>query len=117
MLRRFLADSYKENFAADRIVGASNKPHKFSNVISFPNGKKLIVDAVARDASSINARVVANFDVKSANDPSIEQRIVYDDGERWSPADLSLLQMGATPVPYSRARDVIRRVADRAMAA
>ena len=95
------------------MIGASNKAHRFANVISFANGRKFIVDAVANEASSINSRVIANLDVKSVNDPTIEQRIVYDDEEPWSAADLNLLQVGATIIPFSRANDVIRRIADR----
>jgi len=111
LLSQYLESSFRDNVSEDRIHGASNKAHKFSNVISFPNGKKFIVDAVANDPASINSRVVANLDVKSAMNPKIVQRIVFDDSVRWSPADLSLLQIGATAVPYSRAREVISRVA------
>jgi hypothetical protein len=117
MLSEFLADVFKEQVAETKIVGASNKSHKFANVISFANGRKLIVDAVANDASSINSRVVANLDIKSSGDRTIEQRIVYDDSERWSAADLNLLKVGATVVPFSRAHEVIRRIADEARAA
>ena len=116
LLANFLADTFSKQLAEERIVGASNKPHKFANVISFANGRKFIVDAVANDPSSINARVIANLDVKSTNDPNIEQRIVYDDLESWSAADLNLLQVGANIVPFSRATEVIRRVADRTRA-
>lgn len=112
MLAQFLENSFGDNLAQARIFGASNKHHKFSNVISFANGRKLIVDAVANEPSSINARVVANLDVKSAHNPNVVQRIVFDDAERWSSSDLSLLQIGATLVPFSRAQDVIRRVAE-----
>jgi hypothetical protein len=117
LLSAFLTEKYREQVSERRIIGASNKPHKFSNVISFANGKKLIVDAVANDPSSINSRVVANLDVRSTNDPTLEQRIVYDDHEKWLSADLKLLQVGATIVPFSRATEVIPRVAERTRAA
>jgi hypothetical protein len=71
----------------------------------------LIIDAVAHDASSINARVVANLDIKSVGDPLIDQRIVYDDQEEWTPADLNLLQVGAPAIPFSRSEEVIYRLA------
>ena len=100
-------------FAPTRIVGASDKAHKFANVVSFANGNKLIVDAVANDPQSVNSRVVANLDVKSKNDPRIAQRIVYDDEDDWLRADLNLLNVGATVVPFSRAQEVIQRVAER----
>jgi len=111
-----LADFLKRTFD-DRvshnaiIVGHSNKPHKFANVVSFASGKRLIIDPVAHEASSINARVVANLDVKANNDPLIEQRIVYDDEEDWTAADLNLLQVGAYAIPFSKSEEVIGRFA------
>ena len=111
LLTRYLENSFRDNVAEDHIHGASNKLHKFQNVISFANGKKFIVDAVTNEASSINSRVVANLDVKAAKNPNIFQRIIFDDSAKWSPSDLSLLQIGATAVPFSRAEEVIARVA------
>jgi hypothetical protein len=117
LLTEFLISSYREQVAETQILGASNKSHKFANVISFANGHKFIVDAVANDPSSINSRVVANLDVRSTKDPSIEQRIVYDDEEKWTASDLNLLQVGATIIPYSRAKEVIPRLVELARAA
>lgn len=117
LLASFLADTFREQVAEDHVIGASHKPHKFSNVISFANGRKLIVDAVSNDVSSINARVVANMDVRAMKDIRIAQRIVYDDMAKWSSADLNLLQVGATIVPFSKSMDVIKRLADEARAA
>lgn len=111
LLSGFLMMEFKEQVAETRIPGASQKPHLFANVISFPNGRRFIVDAVSNDASSINARLVANMDVKATNDPSIDQRIVYDDAQPWSVADLNLLKLGATIVPFSQAQAVIQRIA------
>jgi hypothetical protein len=114
--RTALADFLKKTFD-DRvahnaiIVGHSNKPHKFANVVSFASGKRLIVDPVAHEASSINARVVANLDVKANNDPMLDQRIVYDDEEDWTAADLNLLQVGAPAIAFSRSAEVIERLA------
>jgi hypothetical protein len=73
--------------------------------------RKLIIDPVSNDPSSINARVVANLDVKATGNPNIIQRIVYDDEDDWSAVDLNLLQVGATAVPFSRAGEVIERIA------
>lgn len=114
--KALLADFLKRRFD-DRvahnavIIGHSNKPHRFANVISFPDGRRLIVDPVANEASSVNARVVANLDVKATHDPMLRQRIVYDDEEDWTAADLNLLQVGATVIPFSRSSEVIERLA------
>ncbi len=113
LLAAFLANTFREQVSETHIFGASHKQHNFKNVISFANGKRLIVDAVSNDVSSINARVVANLDVKSMNDHMIEQRIIYDDNEKWSSSDLSLLQVGATIVPFSQHKEVINRVAEQ----
>lgn len=118
MLADFLDAAFRERVVRnDRIVGASNKPHKFANVIRFANGRRLIVDAVAKDPGSINSRIVANFDIRTSRNPFIEQRIIYDDSDAWSAADLNLLNVGATVVPFSKAESVIARVAREVEAA
>lgn len=118
LLTEYLVRMFDDKLAIDdRIVGASNKSHKFANVIRFPNGKKLIIDSVAKDPSSINARVVANLDVRSNNNPLVLQRIVYDDEDDWSAADLNLLAVGAPVVRFSKSAEVISRVAEAARAA
>lgn len=112
LLARYLETSFREQLSEDRIHGASTKAHKFANVVSFANGKRLIVDPVSNDPGSISSRVLANLDVRESHNPNIIQRIVYDDSEKWSPADLTLLKIGATPVPFSMAKSVIHRVAN-----
>ena len=105
----------KEQFASstvveEKITGTSNKPHSFENVVHFPDGTRLIVDAVLRDANSINSRLVANIDVRAANYSNIRQRIVYDDTESWQSADLSLLDVSGVPVvPFTKSVPVLRQ--------
>jgi hypothetical protein len=72
----------------------------------------LIVDPVVNDPSSINARVVANMDVRMRGDPKIQQMIVYDDRMAWQASDLRLLRVG-TPniVPFSTAEPQIEKIA------
>jgi hypothetical protein len=112
LLSQYLELTFTERLSHKRtIVGKSNKAHKFDNVVSLQNDSMLIVDPVKKEASSINARVVANLDVRALENPNIYQRIVYDDEDNWSASDLNLLQVGATVVPFSRARDVISRIA------
>jgi len=112
LLSQYLEQTFTTRLSHKRtIVGKSNKAHKFDNVVSLPNDAMLIVDPVKKESSSINARVVANLDVRSLENQNIYQRIVYDDEDEWSASDLNLLQVGATVVPFSRARDVIGRIA------
>lgn len=109
LLHRHFNDQLKSD---EHIVGSSNKPHKFTHVIYLNGGRKLIVDAAVNEASSINARVVANLDVRSSNNPLIDQLIVYDDRLKWNSSDLKLLEVGASTVPFSRAEaEIMRRAA------
>jgi hypothetical protein len=114
LLAEFLKRAFDDRVTAATIVGHSHKPHKFDNVISFPSGKRIIIDAAANEPSSVNARVVANLDVKATDNPLIDQRIIYDDEEDWTAADLNLLQVGAPAVPFSRSSEVIERLAANA---
>jgi hypothetical protein len=112
LLAEFLSRRFDDRVTHDAVIfGKSNKGHKFANVVALATGRRLIVDPVSNEASSINARVVANLDVKAAGDPTLEQRIIYDDEERWAPADLNLLQVGANVIPFSRSLEVIERLA------
>ena len=91
------------------LLGSSNKPHTFDNVVLLSDGRTLVVDPVLRDSNSINSRVVANLDVHSANHPGYVQRLVYDDEDQWGVADLSLLQVSRVPVvPYSKSSQALR---------
>jgi hypothetical protein len=117
LLSAYLVDRFKEQVTETRLLGLSQKAHKFSTVISFSNGRRFIVDPVVNDPASINARVVANLDIKAKNDPMIEQRIIYDDAQSWTASDIALLQVGAKVVPFSRSKEVIERVAEQTRAA
>ena len=111
LIREFLKTVFSDQVAPTKIVGKSNTTHTFSNVISFPSGKRLIVDPVVHDTTAINSRVVANLDIRNTMNPRIDQRIIYDDEENWSAAELNLLNVGAPVVPFSNAEEVIQRVA------
>ena len=52
---------------------------------------KLLIDPVVNDASSINARLVSNLDVRMNENPQISQLIVFDDRLKWKSSDLKLL--------------------------
>ena len=112
LLTDFLIKKFENRVSHNAvIVGQSNKPHKFANVIDLSERRRLIIDPVSNEGSSINARVVANLDVKAVQDPLIIQRIVYDDEDHWLPADLNLLQVGAPVIAFSRVSEAIERIA------
>lgn len=92
------------------VLGSSNKEWHSDHVIQAGQGRLLIVDPVVREASSINARVVAHLDVRKREDPALVPRIVYDEDEAWGSADLSFLAISAPTVPWSHARDDIDSV-------
>jgi len=110
-LAALLERHFQGNLKPAPIVGQSNRPYKFEHVIYLREGRRLIVDPVTNDPSSINARVVANLDVRMAGDPSIQQLLVYDDQVEWASADLKVLEVGAPTVPFSFAEAEIRKLA------
>jgi hypothetical protein len=95
--RRFSRDQIKHEVP---VTGGSAKQYRFDTVIEIGDARKLILDTVVPEASSINARVVSHMDVAQKQDARIVQRIVYDQAEEWSSSDLRLLQMAATLVPF-----------------
>jgi len=109
LVSQFLREIYKDLVRVETLTGKSNKSHKFENIILLSDGKRLSIDPVIHDPASINARLVANMDVRAADYKNLEQRIVYDDEDDWNPAELNLLQIGATLVPFSKAAEVLRK--------
>lgn len=104
LVHQFLSAKFDEQRVKPmEFVGESNKPHRFENVVILDNEKRLIVDPVIRDPASINARFVANFDIKAKKIAGIEQRIIYDDEEEWTSSDINLLTFGAKVIPFSKA--------------
>jgi len=108
LLQRYFHESMKNDAL---IIGASNKQHKFGHIIYLHGNRKLIIDPVINDGSSINSRVVANMDVRLTKDPNVIQLIVYDDAADWQASDLKLLELGAKTVAFSSAEAAIRRIA------
>jgi hypothetical protein len=104
VVRQFLKEEFLQSPREELITGNTNKSHKFDNVIVLPTGRRAIVDVVLHDPNSINARVVANLDVRAARPHGLTQSIIYDDEDNWGPTDLSLLHITDVPVlPFSKA--------------
>jgi hypothetical protein len=93
------------------VVGASTKSHRVDYDIQLNEHRRLLLDTVVPEASSINSVLAANLDIKEAGLPNTLQRIVYDDEEDWKSADLSLLGLGATVIPFTKVRPVLNRLA------
>jgi len=110
-IAKLLRRDFHQSVRSDTLVGHSNKPHKFDNIIFLSGSRRLVIDPVVNDRSSINARVVANMDLRAAEYEGLEQRIVFDDRQDWKIEDLNLLQVGAPVIKYSRAEEVIKRLA------
>ena len=111
-LADLLERRFHDNLKTDQpVIGASNKPHRFGHIIYLSHGRRMLVDPVVNDASSINARVVANLDVKMLNDEATSQFIVYDDSQKWTASDLNLLKVGAPIMPFSQAGREFERLA------
>lgn len=111
ILKRILQVQFPD-IQEQHISGVSNKAHVFENVIQLKDGNRLLIDAVVRDANSVNARVVANLDVLQAQHAQLKQAIVYDDAhEKWGAAELSLLAVSGVPViPFSKSDFTFKRV-------
>ena len=108
LLGRHFHDNLKNDEA---VIGKSNKPHKFGHVIYLQSSHRLLIDPVVNDASSINARLVANLDVRMNEDPQTSQLIVFDDRSKWKSSDLKLLELGAQTLAFSHAEPKISRFA------
>ncbi len=93
------------------LVGASNKHHRFDFCIKGSHNEIIVIDAVSPDARSINSIIGLHLDLKNANNQNVGQRIIYDDRIEWKSSDLSLLNVGATPLAFTRAMEKLERLA------
>ncbi len=84
------------------LVGASNKVHTFDYLLQANDNVIIALDAVVRDASSVNAAVVAHLDVRATQRPDLRQFIIYDDMDDWDASDLALLTVGAPSIAYTK---------------
>lgn len=92
-------------------TGHSNKPHKFDYDLRLPRERHVVMDVVTPESSSMNSTIVSHLDLRQADIRDVQQRIIYDDADKWRAADLSLLQVGAPAIPLSSASEVLRRMA------
>jgi hypothetical protein len=115
--RALLTDLLRQKFETilhhDVEIDGRFKKHKFAHLISLPHGPRIIMDPVIPEPGSFNSRIVAHLDVKALGDKSLEQRMIYDDADRWDPATLNLLSVGAVAIPFSRSGEALERLAAR----
>jgi hypothetical protein len=83
------------------VLGASSRTHRFDLFAPLPGGAALLIDAVTPDAASVNAAVVANFDVGRRRDARFARAIVFDPDmiEKFGPGNLALLGEAALTIP------------------
>ena len=111
-LARILRREFGSNVRREvKLVGESNKNHNFDFVVRLPSAERLVIDAVKRDAGSMNSAIVHHLDLRQSGTKNLIQRIVYNDQEDWRAADLALLEVGAPPVAFSKAPNVFKRLA------
>lgn len=111
--RKILVSRFHALVSAKPVIlaGASEREHKFENVLQLPDGRKVLVDVARHQGNSINAAVVANLDIKRLENPNIIQRIVFDPSENWKNEEIALLGVGATPVALPSLGESIAKVA------
>ena len=115
-LRKELYEVLRLRFPEDRIeggrrlTGKSTRQYRFDQVVRLNGERLLVIDSVLPDANSINSHTVAHLDIRQNDDPNVLQRLVYDDEEHWNAADLNLLQMAATLVPFSNVGSSLDRL-------
>lgn len=93
------------------IHGASERIHKFHNVVEIPDGRRVLIDTVKHQGNSINSTIVANLDIMRLENHSIVQRIVFDPTENWKAEEIELLSVGAMPVALPSLTASIERIA------
>ena len=80
-------------------------------MVRLPDSRRLVIDAVKEDGSSINSAIVHHYDLRNTQKPDIVQRLVYNDREKWNASDLALLEVGAPPVALSKAQNAFKKIA------
>lgn len=101
---RFAEDRIKEDY---RLSGFSGRQYRFEFVVEVGEEKRLVVDGVSPEPTTINTRAIAHLDLARAQDPKFVQRIVYDDAEAWAASDINVLRMAAELVPMARFGNVL----------
>jgi len=84
-----------------RLAGASGRQYRFEFVVELGNERRLIVDAIAPEPTTINTRAIAHFDLARTENEKFVQQLVYDDTETWGASDLNLLRMAAQLIPLT----------------
>jgi len=112
MFAEFMQKRFPDQFST-KLVEGKNRAHLFEYVHERPKQKLLIVDPVLRDASSMNAHIVAHLDVRAADQRKVEQYLVYDDEEEWTSDQLGMLELAAPIVAFRNVEKVLWRSLER----
>jgi hypothetical protein len=96
---RFSRTSVQEEI---HLTGLSGRSYRFEFVVNIGKNRNLVLDSIFPEATAINTRTVAHFDLAQAKNPLFVQRMVYDQTDDWAASDMALLQMAAELVPFTR---------------
>jgi hypothetical protein len=109
-VNRILVQRYDDAVTRHKpLLGASNKVHRFDFIVEASKTQRLAIDAALPDASSINAIVVRQLDVRAAKPEGVSQMIVYDDRDKWKSEDIALLRTGGRPYAFTHLPEVLAR--------
>lgn len=106
-LRRELRELLEARFSRSHVKeeihlnGASGRNYRFEFMVDIGKNRNLVLDSVFPEATAINTRTIAHFDLAQAKNPLFVQRMVYDQADDWTAADINLLQMAAELVPFA----------------
>jgi len=95
---RFSPGHVKEEI---HLNGLSGRSYRFEFMVEIGQNRSLVLDSIFPEATAINTRTIAHFDLAQAKNPLFVQRIVYDQADDWTAADMNLLQMAAELVPFT----------------
>jgi hypothetical protein len=95
---RFSPGHVKEEIHLD---GLSGRSYRFEFLVDIGGSRQLVLDSIFPEATAINTRTIAHFDLAQNKNPVFVQRLVYDQADDWAASDLNLLQMAAELVPFT----------------
>lgn len=93
------------------VIEGKNRQHIFDFGVTL-NDETVVVEAVTPEPASVNAAIVKALDVAQAREIRARAVFVIDNShDQWKSSQLSLLQLGGTPILIDRLNDNISPLA------